>query len=287
MGQHCYPEMLHRPAVDGALRDRAVVLVDRRRDALKGRAVLLRLWRHGIKQKPQRRLDILAVDPVIFLIRDAAAVIDDAVDHQGRSAAPGLDPGGTLHLLQIGRAQVEMPQRVAVLRLKAHRRRRARHPLVIVTPLPEIAVGGRFTQQTGRQANRTIGRLDPVLFQDADRLHCRKMPAFAVEGPQLHRRERLAVTFEFRCRDDFRLAAIGAVQRARVKLSAQPAVEGRPRHAIKRRSGRDHALAIGMPRRQRLQPVTQADQRLVGNTRPGLSHSPLRDSCRASVSRYP
>jgi hypothetical protein len=279
--------MLHHAAEDGALGDRTIVRIDRRRDALKRRAVLLRLRCHGVEQKAQRRLDVLAVDPVVFLIGDTAAVVDGAVDHQDGGAAARFDPGRAVHLLQVGRAQIEMPQGVAVLGLKAHRRRRARHPLVVVPPLLEVAVGGCLAQPARPQADRAVGRLDPVFLQDPDRLRRREMPALLVEGPKLHRRDRLAVAFELRRRDDLRLAAIRAMQRSGVKLPAQPAVEGRPRHAVERGRVGDHALAIGMPRRQGFQAMAQADQRLVRDARPSLRHWPRPDSYRASASRSP
>ena len=128
MGQNRHPEMLHHAAEDGTFDDGAIVRIDRRRDALERRAILLRLWRHRIEQKAQRRLDILAVDLVVLLVGDAAAVVDGAVDHQGGSAAAGFDPGGAVNLLQVGGAQIEMPQRIAVLGLPFDKLRSAPPP---------------------------------------------------------------------------------------------------------------------------------------------------------------
>jgi hypothetical protein len=68
MGQHRHAEMLHDATEDSALRDRTIVRIDRRRNALERRAVLFRLRRHGIEQKTQRCLDILAVNSMVFLV---------------------------------------------------------------------------------------------------------------------------------------------------------------------------------------------------------------------------
>ena len=49
------------------------------------------------------------------------------------------------------------------------------------------------------------------------------------------------------------------MQWLRAWLPAQSAIEARPRQAVERRRAGDQALAIGMPRRQHLQPMAQAD----------------------------
>ena len=96
-----HAEMLHHAMEDPALRDRTVVEVEGLGDALEGKA-LLGFGRHGVEQEAQRRLDVFAVDAAIFLVADAAAVIDDAVEHERRRATAGLHPGRCLDLLQVG-----------------------------------------------------------------------------------------------------------------------------------------------------------------------------------------
>jgi hypothetical protein len=51
VGQHRHPEMFHDAAENSGLHDRAVIRIDRRRNALERRAVLFRLRRHDIEQK--------------------------------------------------------------------------------------------------------------------------------------------------------------------------------------------------------------------------------------------
>src|SRR5271165_1165635 len=140
MRQHRDAQMLHHAAEHAALGDRATVAVDRRRDALEWRAVLLRLDGHRVEQEAKPRFDILAVNAMVFLVSDATAIVDDAVDHQRRRAAAGLDPGRALNLLEVRWAEVEMPECVAMLRLEAHRCGWAGHPVVVVAPQPKVAV---------------------------------------------------------------------------------------------------------------------------------------------------
>lgn len=100
--------------------DRTVIEVDHFRNPLKQETVDL-FWRHGVEQETQARFNILTVDTTVFLISHAAAVIDDAEEHQCGRALVRLQPQRFLDFLQIGRTQVELPAVVAVFGLKADR----------------------------------------------------------------------------------------------------------------------------------------------------------------------
>src|SRR3954463_12705988 len=83
----------------------------------------------------------------VFLVAEAAPVIGDAVEHEGRRAPAGLDPARGFDLLEIGRAEVELPERVAVARLEPHRRRRPGKPVVVKSPERQVTVDGRALEQ--------------------------------------------------------------------------------------------------------------------------------------------
>src|SRR6202030_1684287 len=70
-------ELRHHVAKNARFRDRAIVRVNHPGDALQHQFRLL-LWRHGIEQEAKTGRRVLAVDTAIFLIGDAATVIDDA-----------------------------------------------------------------------------------------------------------------------------------------------------------------------------------------------------------------
>ena len=145
VGAHLDTEVAHDLVEHQALGDRAVVHVEHPRPALQ-RAVLDGLRGHGVEQEAQRRLHVFAVDAVIFLVGHAAAVIDYAVEHQQRMAASFLEPGRALDLLQVRRAQVEVPAVIAVAGLKAHGRGHAGQGRVVEAPLLEVAVDGASGQ---------------------------------------------------------------------------------------------------------------------------------------------
>jgi hypothetical protein len=79
---------------------------------------------HCVKQETQAGFNILTVDTTVFLISQAAAVIDDAEKHQCGRTLVRLQPQGFLDFLKIGRTQVELPAVVTVFGLKADRCRR-------------------------------------------------------------------------------------------------------------------------------------------------------------------
>jgi len=88
---HIDTQLRHHAAERSGLRDRAVVQVEHRRDALQHQAGLV-LGRHGIEQEAQCGSDILAIDAAIFLIGDTAAVVDGAEQHQSWRTLAGLHP---------------------------------------------------------------------------------------------------------------------------------------------------------------------------------------------------
>ena len=180
-------EAFHHALEHRRFRDRPVVEGERGRDALERIrlvARLRRLRRHGVEQKAQRRLDILAIDATVFLIGDARAIIDDGEQHQdGRPLPVCVDPGRRLQVLQVGRAHVEVPQRVGALGLEADRRRLARHPLVVVAEATQMAIDGRGGELARRQLLEAIRRIDAVLNQQLQGTHRRQVAAFLVGGP--------------------------------------------------------------------------------------------------------
>ena len=91
MRVHIDTQLRHHAAERSGLRDRAIVQVKHRRDALQHQAGLV-LGRHGIEQEAQCGSDILAIDAAIFLIGDTAAVVDGAEQHQSWRTLAGLHP---------------------------------------------------------------------------------------------------------------------------------------------------------------------------------------------------
>ena len=102
-----------------ATRHRTIVQGQRVRAPTEGKA-RIGLGGHRAEQEFQRGFDILPIGAVICLIGHATAVIDDAVEHEGRGTLGCINPGGDLELLEIRRADIKLPQLVAVLRLEAH-----------------------------------------------------------------------------------------------------------------------------------------------------------------------
>ena len=261
VGANLHPEMLHHVVEDPALRDRAVVEVERLGDALEGEA-LLGLGRHGVEQEAQRRLDILAVDTAILLVADAAAVIDDAVEHERRRTTPRLHPGWCLDLLQVRGAEVELPERVAAQGLEPDRHGRSAHPLLVVTPAQEVAIDGGTPQQPGRRSHVPVGGLDPVLLEQGDGVPGREVPALAVRRPQLQGGDDLAVALQGGERERTRPTTIGPMQRTRAPLFAQLAVQGCTGDAVEPGGVGQKPGAFRITRRQLLQPPAERHHRL-------------------------
>src|SRR5262245_38902595 len=74
------------------------------------------------KQKAQCGFNIFAIHAVILLVRDAAAIIHHAIQHQHGMAAALLEPGGGFDMLEIGRAQIKVPAIIAWARPPARER---------------------------------------------------------------------------------------------------------------------------------------------------------------------
>ena len=102
-----------------AARHRTIVQVQRVRAPTEGEA-RIGLGGHRAEQEFERGFHILPIGAVIFLIGHATAVIDHAIEHEGRGTLGGINPGGDFEMLEIGRADIKLPQLVAVLRLEAH-----------------------------------------------------------------------------------------------------------------------------------------------------------------------
>jgi hypothetical protein len=73
---------------------------------------------HGIEEKTEPRLNILAVNTTVFLVSDTAPIIDHTEQHQrGRRSIRRSHKGS--FFLKVRGAKVEMPAIVAVLSLEA------------------------------------------------------------------------------------------------------------------------------------------------------------------------
>jgi hypothetical protein len=74
---------------------------------------------HGIEEKTEPRLNILAVNTTVFLVSDTAPIIDHTEQHQRGRRSIRAKPQGLLYFLKVRGAKVEMPAIVAVLSLEA------------------------------------------------------------------------------------------------------------------------------------------------------------------------
>ena len=261
MGEDTHAEAIHHVVEDPTLRDRAVVEVERLGNSLEGEA-LLGLGRHGVEQEAQRRLDVLAVDATVLLVAGAAAVIDDAVEHQRRRAAAGLHPGWCLDPLQVRGAEVELPKRVAALGLEPHRGGRSGKPGLVVAQASHVAIDGRLLEQARGGLDIPVGSVDPVALEQLDRSGRREVPTLAVRGPQLQGGDDLAVALEGRCRHGAWDTLVGTVRRLGMSPALERAVERRAGDAIKLGGGRDQPGPFGIAWRQPLQPPAQGQHRL-------------------------
>ena len=192
MSAHIDVQVAHDLLKHVALGDRTVIQVDHVRNPLKQETLDL-LRRHCVKQETQGRFNILTVDTTVFLISHAAAVIDDAEEHQCGRALVRLQPQGFLDFLQIGRTQVELPAVVAVFGLKADCCRLSAQRLVVIAPLPQIAIDGGYLEHRLLCLNETIGCFDAELFDKPDRFSGGQMPSFLIRCPNLEGGDEFAV----------------------------------------------------------------------------------------------
>ena len=109
------------------------------RDALKGKGLGV-FGGHRRKEKTQGGLNIFAVDAMIFLVGHPAAVIHHAIEHEEGTAAAFLHPLRGFDVFEIGRAQIELPTRIALLGLKADGWRLLAQRRVVVAPAFEVAI---------------------------------------------------------------------------------------------------------------------------------------------------
>ncbi len=145
VGEHAYAEAAHHRPRHLRSADRAVVHVNRGRNALE-RQLRLRLRRH-----------ILAVD-------DARAIIERWKQHQDRFTAAWLNPERGLHLLQIRLAHVErrcschaLRRFDPVLRVGSRGDSNARRRRGSTSASP----GGRSARSAELRLGRLVGGADP------------------------------------------------------------------------------------------------------------------------------
>jgi hypothetical protein len=256
------PRLSNHPFEHRRLRDRTVVEVEGGWDALQGIA-LARLGRHGVEQKFEGRLDLLAINAAVFLIGHARTVIDDGKQHQDRrTLALRIDPRRRLQLLQIRRAHVEVPERVRMLRLEANRRRFADHALVIIAKPAQMPVEGGGGDTVLVELDEPIRGVDPVFLQQFQNPHRRQMAAFSVGRPDLHRGDDCAQPLDLVGRQVARSASVGTVRFLRAAAFAQQSIERGAADRIKLRRCLHQPPALGGPRRQGGQAAAQAGQRL-------------------------
>ena len=194
MSAHIDVQVAHDLLKHVAPGDRTVIQVDHFRNPLKQESVDL-FWRHCAKQETQSGFNILTVDTTVFLISHAAAVIDDAEEHQCGRALVRLQPQGFLFFLQIGRTQVELPAVVAVFGLKTDRCRLPAQRLMVVAPLPQIAIDGGYFEHRLLCLDETLGGFDAELFDQSDRFSGGQMPSFLIRCPNLEGGDEFAVIF--------------------------------------------------------------------------------------------
>lgn len=130
--------------------------------------------------------------------RNAAAVVDHAEQHQRGRLLALVHPGRALDVLEVGRAEIELPQGVAVACLKAHRRRLAGEPLPVQAPVLEVTVDGGLLQHALRGQDKAVRRFEAIVFQQPDGLGRGEMAALFVGGADLDRGDQLAVVDQLR-----------------------------------------------------------------------------------------
>ena len=192
MSTHINVQVTHDLLKHVAPGDRTIIEVDHFRNPLKQETLDL-FRRHGVKQETQAGFNILTVDTTVFLISDAAAVIDDAEKHQCGRALARPQPQGFLDFLEIRRTQVELPAIVAVFGLKTDRCRLPAQRLVVIAPLPQITIDGGSLEHRFLCLNETVGGFDAELFDQADRFSGGQMPSFLIRCPNLEGGDEFAV----------------------------------------------------------------------------------------------
>jgi hypothetical protein len=247
-----YPALGHRTAIH----------VKHSRNALERKVRHIGLGRHGIEQEPQRRFGILAIDAAVLLVTDPAAVIHHAEQHQGRRAAPRLDPERRFNLLEIGGGHVELPAGVAEFGLKTNRWRLANQAGLIQVPAAQVNVNGGLMEDTARNPNQAMWGFDAVVLQELDGAAGGEVTALLVSGPEFQGGDQLTVTFQFRRRQDPRLAAIDALGCMRSLEGMQRPVNGGGRNAIQMRDRGDLGRPLRTFRRQSIQSLPQLQERV-------------------------
>jgi hypothetical protein len=241
---------------------RTIVEIEAGGDALE-RLRRVFLARHGGEQKPERRLDILAIDAAILLVSDPRTVIDHAEQHQRRHAGSiGIDPWRRRELLQVGRAHVEVPGRVRLLGLESHRRWLARHPVVVVAKTAHVPVERRGRQAARRQLLQAIGRLDAVVDEKLENTDGGEMAALPVGGAHLHGGDDFAPSFDLSRGHDARGSPIGTGRIAGTAFTAQQPVKRRAADPIQFGGRRQERPALGMVGGQCGQPAAERRERL-------------------------
>lgn len=179
-------------------------------------------------------------------------------------AASFLEPGRTLDLLQIRRAQVEVPAVVAVAGLKANGRRHAHQGCVVEPPLFEVTIDGAPGQHGLGCAQQPVRGLDAVLLEKTDCLDGGQVAPLLVTGADLQCRDDFAEALEFGPGQYPRNATVRALQCLRPSTLAQRPVERAFRDSVQGRRLLHQHTSLGTPRGQVGEAPAQIDQSLGG-----------------------
>ena len=249
VGQYPHAEAAHHRLEHLRAADRAVVHIDRGRDALE-RQLGLGFRGHGIEQEAQRGLGLLAVDAAVFVVDDAGAVIDHREQHQGRLAAARLDAERSLNLLEVGRAHVELPKLVGPLGLEAHRCDRAGDARMVQARSTQHAIDGCALEQARRRPHQSVRRFNAVFFEEADRPRRREMAPLLVRGPDLERGDDFGVALHPGRGHRTGRSVVGAPHRLRPGQLAQRTIDRPHRNAVSLGRACDHLTTSRIARRQ-------------------------------------
>ncbi len=202
---------------------------------------------------------------MVFLVRHPAAIVDDTEQHQCRWLLVVTHPCGLFEVLEVGRAEIELPAIVAMFGLEMDGGRLAAQGGAVIAPLAQIPVDSGLVQRSGRGLNQPVRGLDAKGFDQADRFGSRQMASLLVRGADLDSGDQFAEPFQLILRQYPRGAPIGAAQGLRSGSLGQRPMQrllGNTQHV----GGlRDHETPFVAARCESGQAALQVDQHLDGN----------------------
>ncbi len=250
---------------------RPVIHMDGRWNPLK-RQFRFRLGGEGIVEKAQGGLRVLAVDGAVFLIARAGAIIDHGEQHQRRPAAPFLDPKRRFHLLQVGRAHVEVPEFVGTPRLESDGSHRAGDARIIQAGNTQQPIDRCAFQDAGRCTDQAIGRHHAVFLKQLDGARRGDMPPLPVRRSDLQGRDDFGIGFHLRLRGDPGGSVIGAPYGFRAVQLPQRPIQGPDRDAVGIGGTSNNLGTAWITGRKQRQSASKIDKSLSGRPLSPLSH---------------